>query len=236
MSQSITIKKNVWGIVPAAGAGQRMQTSLAKQYLKINDKTILEITASLLLANPLIKQLVICTAADDQVWSTLELSNHSNVDRVNCGASRAQSVLNGLRSLRDRADDNDWVLVHDAARPCLSAAKLNDFIQQIIVSPVGGIMAVKANDTLKLSRAESADIQQTLDRSFIWQAQTPQMFPYGLLYGALSDALNAGAEITDESSAMEWAGHAPRLVEGDSSNLKITSPDDLKMARFFLKS
>ena len=227
---------NVWAIVPAAGAGQRMQTTLAKQYLEINGRAIIEITADLLLANQQINQVIVCIAGDDQLWPTLKLATHPDIHRVTGGATRAQSVLNGLQSLYGRAADEDWVLVHDAARPCLSAPKLADFIAQISASPVGGIMAIKAIDTLKLAVAQTTTIQQTLDRSSIWQAQTPQMFPYGLLYGALSEALKAGAEITDESSAMEWAGHAPRLVEGESSNLKITCPEDLRMAQYFLEN
>jgi 2-C-methyl-D-erythritol 4-phosphate cytidylyltransferase len=239
MPRRSTDGTKVWALVPAAGTGQRMQASVAKQYLEINGRVIIEITAGLLLANQSIDQVIVCIAADDQIWPTLKLAAHSNICRVTGGTTRAQSVLNGLQSLQGRAQDDDWVLVHDAARPCLSAPKLDDFIHQVSASAVGGIMAIRATDTIKLARSQTdttAVIQQTLDRSLIWQAQTPQMFPYGLLLNAITQALIAGAQITDESSAMVWAGHSPCLIEGESSNLKITRQDDLPMAQHFLKT
>ena len=242
MTGRATHSTKVWAVVPAAGAGRRMQTSVAKQYLEINGLAVIEISIGLLLANQSINQVVVCIAADDQLWPTLKLSAHPHICRVTGGATRAQSVLNGLLSLQGRANDNDWVLVHDAARPCLSASTLDDFIGQVRASAVGGVMAIRATDTLKLARPATdaseptAAIQQTLDRSLIWQAQTPQMFPYGLLRSAIAQALDAGAEITDESSAMEWAGHSPCLIEGEVSNLKITRQEDLPMAQYFLET
>ena len=224
----------IWAIVPAAGSGQRMGMEIPKQYLETNGKTILEITLSKLLENKNIDQIVVCTASDDFHWSKLEVSKHPKIQQTNGGLSRALSVLSGLISIVNSVEDDDWVLVHDAARPCLSQELLDKLINELSKDKVGGILAVPAKDTLKLSNNSGESINKTLDRSLVWHAQTPQMFRFGLLKDALQNAIDIGLEITDEASAMEHAGHAVKLVEGDSFNLKITTKDDLALASYFL--
>lgn len=229
-----TTDNKIWVIVPAAGSGQRMGVETPKQYLEINGKTILEITLSLLLKNKHIYQVVVCTFVDDQKWQSLAISDHNKISRTDGGESRANSVLNGLTSIENIAKDEDWVLVHDAARPCLSQDLLNNLVNKLSGDQVGGILAIPAKDTLKVSDSSGITIDKTLDRSQIWHAQTPQMFRYGLLKKAMDIALSSSFEITDEASAMEYAGHQVKIIEGDSTNLKITTQDDLKFAQFLL--
>jgi 2-C-methyl-D-erythritol 4-phosphate cytidylyltransferase len=227
------IKAKIWALVPAAGSGQRMQASTPKQYLEIAGKTILEHTIGLLNGCALIEKTILCTAVDDNHWHTLEI----DVVPVVGGATRAQSVFNGLSELAKIANPEDWVLVHDAARPCLSAEGLHGFIQQLKGEPVGGILAMPCNDTLKQATGDVVPkISETLDRSVIWQAQTPQMFRLGLLLAALGDAIDKNVTITDEASAMEFHGHAVNLIAGDSRNIKITTAQDLSLAEFLLGS
>ncbi|MFT4629103.1 MAG: 2-C-methyl-D-erythritol 4-phosphate cytidylyltransferase [Arenicella sp.] len=230
-SQSIA---RIWVIVPAAGSGQRMATNTPKQYLQIQGKTILETTLDLFLANDQIARVVVSLAADDLLWPTLPCASNAKVISTLGGSTRALSVCNGLVALKAWVDDADWVLVHDAARPCLSAGALNDFILKLRVHAVGGILAVPVKDTLKLSKSTSGQILKTLNRDNVWHAQTPQMFRYGLLLDAMQQALTSGHEITDEASAMELAGYSPQLIESDSRNLKVTTPEDLTLATFLL--
>jgi len=225
----------LWLVIPAAGSGQRMGADLPKQYLTINQKTIIEHTLNLFLKRQDIASVIVCLASDDDIWPSLACASEPKIIATDGGETRAQSVLNGLDRLSELADNDDWVLVHDAARPCLKDDVLQNLIDQLIDEPVGGILAVPAKDTLKQSNAlECALIQSTLNRQHIWQAQTPQMFRYKLLKDALRQALDARIDITDEASALESAGYQPRLIEGDSCNLKVTTPDDLIFAEFLL--
>ena len=227
---------NYWVVIPAAGSGQRMQSSTPKQYLQLNGKTVLEHTVSLFSQRNGITGVIVCTAENDQVASTLPFLNNHNITLVNGGDSRAQSVLNGLMALQGKAQDNDWVLVHDAARPCLSSSVLQRLFDQLEGDELGGILAVPAKDTLKIqSSGVPPKVDKTLDRSTVWQAQTPQMFRYKLLIDALSSAIAHNTDITDEASALEAAGYKPRLIEGEARNLKITTPEDLELAEFLLK-
>lgn len=236
--QNETKKDKIWAIVPAAGCGERMQAAVAKQYLQIDGKTILEITLALLLDQAEIDGLVVCLASDDEKWQGLPHKNNPRVCVTSGGTTRAQSVLNGLAALKIKADDEDWVLVHDAARPCLRAELLQNFIKQVRETDDGGVLAVPAKDTLKIS--DKADgtfqitIQESLDRTNIWHAQTPQMFRFGAIEAALVDAIRDKHLVTDEASAMELAGYHPRLIEGDTANIKITTPGDLKLAEFLI--
>lgn len=221
----------LWAVLPAAGSGSRMRQTVPKQYLAINGTAIIEHTISVFLANQEIQKLIICLPPDDQRFSAMKSSSNPRVMTVTGGASRAQSVLNGLNMLA--ASDHDWVLVHDAARPCLSAQLLETLIEQLRFDEVGGILAVPVKDTLKRS-TDDHRVASTLDRALIWQAQTPQMFRYGLLKKALSHALDLGVEITDEASSLEASGYQPKLIVGDARNLKITTPEDLDLAEFLL--
>ena len=224
----------IWVIVPAAVSGQRMAVSTPKQYLHIQGKTILETTLDLFLANKQIDKVVVTLAADDLLWPTLPCASNAKIISTLGGSTRALSVYNGLLALKALVSEVDWVLVHDAARPCLSTDALNGFIQKISADAVGGILAMPAKDTLKLSKSDTPEILETLDRDNVWHAQTPQMFRYGLLLDAMQLALNSEYEITDEASAMELAGYSPQLIESNSRNLKVTTPEDLAMATFLL--
>jgi len=210
-----------WVVIPAAGSGQRMKSLTPKQYLPLNGKTILEHTLDIFLRRDDIAGVVVCVAPNDDVWPTLP--------------TRASSVVNGLTALVDKVGDDDWVLVHDAARPCLSDVILQKVLNELGEHPVGGIVAIPAKDTLK-RRFDSklAQIEKTLNRELVWQAQTPQMFRYKILKSALQNALDHNVLITDESSAVEVAGYQPLLIEGESANLKVTTPEDLAMAEFLL--
>ncbi len=229
---------NYWCVIPAAGIGSRMQSAVPKQYLSIHEQTVIEHTLAPFLASDLIGGIVVATAGDDKTWPQIErkllTAGATKLISVSGGETRANSVLNGLSALRSRVSDEDWVLVHDAARPCFRAEDLRELITQVADHSVGGIVAIRAKDTLKQAQDETNQIATTIDRSTVWQAQTPQMFRFGVLYQSLQAAVAANVAVTDESSAVEWAGHAPLLVEGDARNLKVTTPEDLALARFWL--
>ena len=220
-----------WVVIPAAGVGSRMRADRPKQYLQLAGKTILEHTLACFLDHPQLKGLVLCLAVDDPFWPALPAASDSRVQRADGGAERADSVLAGLlRLLELGARPGDWVLVHDAARPNLAVEDLDKLLLELADDPVGGLLAVPARDTLKRIGADGR-VAETVDRSVIWQAYTPQMFRFAALHQALADALVAGAAITDEASALEWSGQAPKLVEGRADNLKITRPEDLEWLR-----
>lgn len=228
-------KPKYWVVIPAAGSGQRMRSPVLKQYLKFKGKTVLEHTLSLFLERNDIAGINVCIASDDIIGPTLPAFLDPKVTSVHGGDSRAQSVLKGLFALNDKANDDDWVLVHDAARPCLSKLALGRLLNELKGDEVGGILAIPAKDTLKMqSKGETANIARTLDRSMVWQAQTPQMFRFKLLKDALNWALEHNKEITDEASAVEMAGYKPLLIKGETRNLKITTPEDLELTEFLL--
>lgn len=220
-----------WALIPAAGIGSRMRADRPKQYLQLADKTIIEHTLACFLGHPQLRGVVVSLAADDPYWPSLACANDPRVARADGGAERADSVLSGLLRLSELgAQEQDWVLVHDAARPNLARNDLDLLLAELADDPVGGLLAAPARDTLKRAGADGR-VQATVDRTPIWQAFTPQMFRLGELQRALADALIAGVAITDEASAMEWAGQAPRLIEGRSDNLKVTRPEDLLSLR-----
>lgn len=220
-----------WVVIPAAGIGSRMRADRPKQYLQLAGRTILEHTLDCFLDHPRLKGLVLSLAADDPFWPALPCATDPRIQRVEGGAERADSVLAGLLRLVELgAQEGDWVLVHDAARPNLARSDLDRLLAELADDPVGGLLAVPARDTLKRIGADGR-VAETVDRSLIWQAYTPQMFRFAALHRALADALVARVAVTDEASALEWAGQAPRLVEGRADNLKITRPEDLEWLR-----
>jgi len=220
-----------WVVIPAAGIGSRMRADRPKQYLQLAGRTILEHTLDCFLDHPCLKGLVLSLAADDPFWPALPCATDPRIQRVEGGAERADSVLAGLLRLVELgAQEGDWVLVHDAARPNLARSDLDRLLAELADDPVGGLLAVPARDTLKRIGADGR-VAETVDRSLIWQAYTPQMFRFAALHRALADALVAGVAVTDEASALEWAGQAPKLVEGRADNLKITRPEDLEWLR-----
>jgi 2-C-methyl-D-erythritol 4-phosphate cytidylyltransferase len=220
-----------WAVIPAAGIGARMAADRPKQYLPLGGLTILEHSLGCFLDHPRLKGLVISLAVDDPYWPTLACASDARIQRATGGKERADSVLNALLHLHAQgAHDDDWVLVHDAARPNLSRGDLDKLLHELADDPVGGLLAVPARDTLKRADANGR-VTETVDRSLIWLAYTPQMFRLGALHRALADSLVSDVAITDEASAIEWSGQSPRLIEGRSDNIKVTRPEDLEWLR-----
>ena len=227
-----------FAVVPAAGVGRRMgnasSDSLPKQYLPIAGKTILEHTLSTLIQGQKLQRVIVAVAEADSHWQSLSIFDQPIIHTVTGGDERHQSVLNGLQALENVAADDDWVLVHDVARPCVSWQDINHLIDTVNTHTVGGILAVPMSDTVK-QVFEKNHIKKTVDREGLWRALTPQMFRYGLLKRALESALAKRQSITDEASAIELAGLTPIIVEGASSNIKVTRPEDLALAEYYLK-
>ncbi len=222
-----------WAVIPAAGIGSRFGNGVSKQYAQLSGITVLERSVQTLLSNAQIEKIVIALHSDDVTAATLAGLQDARIQFVVGGATRADSVVCGLRALQSCAQSTDWVLVHDAARPCLRTEDLQKLIAVLRDDAVGGILAVPAIDTLK--QVVHGAIAATVDRSVIWQAQTPQMFRFGLLQHCLLHAQQSRMEITDEASAVEADGHAVRVVEGSRSNIKITYAQDLALASFYLE-
>ena len=208
-----------------------MQADRPKQYLPLGGRCLIEHTLDCFLSQPSLRGLVVCLSADDGWWPDLPCATDPRITRAEGGRERADSVLSGLHKLASLgAAEDDWVLVHDAARPNLAETDLHQLLHKLQNDHVGGLLAVPVRDTLKRADAHGR-VTSTPDRSLYWQAYTPQMFRLGALRNALGDALAAGATITDEASAMEHAGHAPRLIEGRADNIKVTRPEDLDFLR-----
>jgi 2-C-methyl-D-erythritol 4-phosphate cytidylyltransferase len=242
-------------IVPAAGVGKRMQANCPKQYLCINDKTILTHTVTRLLSHALISQVIIAVGSDDQYFAESQLAHHKDIIRVNGGSERVNSVLNGLRAVD--SEKYPWVLVHDAARPCVSHEDIDKLIHRCLTNDYGGILATPVRDTMKrgvslkgnfkgMSKGTSKDntkvnaendmstIESTVEREQLWHALTPQLYKTDELRDAIEQALANGLKITDEASAIEHANLPSLLVSASSENIKITHPNDLALAEFYL--
>ncbi|MBS3964570.1 MAG: 2-C-methyl-D-erythritol 4-phosphate cytidylyltransferase [Methylomonas sp.] len=221
-----------WAVVPAAGVGKRMLADRPKQYLPLAGKTVIEHTLSRLLASGAFAKVAVAISIEDPYWPELAIARHPDVITAPGGKERADSVLSALKTLQGLASGNDWVLVHDAARPCLTTSDIHLQIQTLKDDPVGGILALSSHDTLK--QVEGDVITTTIDRKHIWRALTPQMFRYGLLRDALQQT-EGNPAITDEASALELLGFKPKIVEGRPDNIKITRPDDLALAQFHME-
>ncbi len=227
---------SVWAVVPAAGSGQRFGAGIPKQYLDLEGKPLLGHVLDLFLNAPGIDGLVLVAAAADTRWRDLLPDPAPRPVLVAMGgATRAESVLAALEALSDFARPDDWVLVHDAARPCLAARDLENLIVSLGDDPIGGLLAAPVVDTLKRADEEGR-VAATQDRTGLWRALTPQMFRHGVLSSALRGALAAGVEVTDEACAIEWAGHKPRLVSGGVDNIKVTRPQDLPLAAAIMRA
>lgn len=222
-----------WIVVPAAGVGARMGTSCPKQYLSLAGKTVIETTLERLFSLPNIAGIYIVLSGQDSYWKELPLASDPRIHCVVGGAERCNSVLNALDVLHARASPNDWVLVHDAARPCVHAKNVQHLIDVVKDHSVGGILGVPVSDTLK--QVTDFSIDSTTDRRLLWHAQTPQIFRLGLLRECLQRALTEEKLITDESSAIESYGYRPLMVQGRSDNIKITRPEDLAVAALILQ-
>ena len=222
-----------WAIVPAAGIGQRMASEVPKQYLTIQGKTIIEHALHAILNHGAIKKIVVALHAEDDKFGTLNINQHQRkIMTVVGGETRAYSVYNALTSIKEQVDPDDFVLVHDAARPCLSYADLDNLISVCVKHQVGGILAVPSADTMK--QVQSGHITTTVPRDNIWRAFTPQMFKFEILYQALHNSLQSNIAITDEASAVEQLGHQPCIVQGSARNIKVTCAEDLDIADMYL--
>lgn len=233
---------NYWAVVPAAGVGKRMASNIPKQYLNLLEKTVIEHSCQRLLDHEKISGVIVALSGDDEYWSNLIFDTNKPLIRVEGGEERCHSVLNALHRLYDMSHRNehaveptDWVLVHDAARPCLRHSDIDLLIKQLHDHAVGGLLALPVRDTMKRQNSEQC-VAETVDRDGLWHALTPQMFRLERLKKALDDAIESGNIITDESSAIEYLGLQPLLVEGREDNIKITRPADLKLAEMYLRA
>ncbi|HEY0683631.1 MAG TPA: 2-C-methyl-D-erythritol 4-phosphate cytidylyltransferase [Steroidobacter sp.] len=229
------MERKFWVVVPAAGSARRMGGAVPKQYLPLAGRTVIEWSLGPFLAHERAAGIVVALANQDQRWSQTALAGDARIATTIGGAERMDSVLAGLRALQDRVAADDWVLVHDAARPCLSSADLNHLLTELSQDAVGGLLAAPVVDTLK--RADGGDrVAETVPRDKLWRALTPQMFRRDILQRALEGALSRGVAVTDEAQAVEALGLQPKLVAGDADNIKITLPEDLLRAERILKS
>jgi len=224
-----------WVIIPAAGIGSRMQSSLPKQYLNISTQSILEHSVHCFLSHPRFDSVAIGIAKDDPYFKLLELSENECAEVFEGGAERVNSVMNGLDFLAGRAKADDWVWVHDAARPCLSHEDIDALIASLPNAQDGSLLAAPIYDTIKRANNQ-LQVGMTVDRSGLWRAMTPQVFSYSQLYDALTVCIKNEELITDEASAIEACGGHPLLVSGSEKNIKVTRPNDIELARQYILS
>lgn len=229
-----TSQTKLWAVIPAAGSGSRFSKTELKQYQYIQDATVLEHTVKRLNQLPL-SGYVLAIGAQDNFASTLAFQDKYKAHFCNGGAERVHSVLNALNYLLKIADENDWVLVHDAARPCVTFECLSALVKTAVETNQSAILAIPVRDTLK-QVTKQHQIDKTVSRELLWQAQTPQIAKIGMLKKAIETALKNNLIITDEASALESAGESVQVVMGRSDNIKITYPDDLELARLILQS
>ena len=230
-------ENSIWAIVPASGIGRRMQSEIPKQYLRINGTPILQLTLERLLSVDQVQGVVVALQANDKNWQSINLDTQKTVLRADGGDERCHSVINALRCLQqqDLFDENQaWVLVHDAVRPCVSVLDIEKLISKSMLSESGGLLATPVRDTIKRQGNDQA-VASTVDREGLWHALTPQCFPFKALLDSLVQAEAQGFIVTDESSAMEMAGFTPRLVSGSDKNIKITRPEDLGLAEQYFR-
>jgi len=228
-------KDNYFLIVPASGVGTRMGSSTPKQYLRLeNGLTIIDQCLKTLLEIKLISGFVVALSSTDSFFQSSHFYNHSKILAIaEGGKERFNSVLSALNSLNNRAQPNDWVLVHDSVRPCIKKSDIEKLIREVSNDSIGGILATSAIDTVKEKNASGSI--KTIDRKKLYMAQTPQMFRFGILKEAIESAIRMGGRITDESEAIEKLGHSVKIIGGSSSNIKITAKDDIDLANYFLK-
>tara|TARA_B100000929_G_scaffold290537_1_gene284504 strand:+ start:1097 stop:1798 length:702 start_codon:yes stop_codon:yes gene_type:complete len=223
-----------WVVIPAAGIGKRMGSDIPKQYVSVRGKTVIEHTIDNFISRKEIQNICISISESDNYWSTLPISKNKKIITTVGGNERYESVYNGLRALQDKANDDDWVLVHDAVRPCLKKSIIDRLITDISSHDVGGILALPCFETMKRVN-NSNEVEETINRETIWRAQTPQVFKYQKLLLAIEKVINENIFITDEAMAMELSNHKPIVILGDENNIKITHKTDLKYLELFLE-
>ena len=222
-----------WVVIPAAGIGKRMGSDIPKQYISVCGKTIIEHTIENFIDRNDIESICVAISKSDHYWSTLPISRNAKIITVIGGTERCESVYNGLCGLKDRVDNSDWVLVHDAVRPCITKTIIDQFISVLNCHDVGGVLALPCFETMKNANKKN-EIEETVDREFIWHAQTPQMFKYRKLLSAIEKTMNENITVTDEAMAMELSNYKPMLIQGHRDNIKITHISDLKHLELFL--
>lgn len=233
----MTEKDKVWVVVPAAGVGKRMQSEIPKQYLEINGLTILQHTLNCFSYHADIEGIVVALNFEDPYWNDLNIDVPTKkLYTVEGGNERSDSVLSALEylSLIEQLPDQTWIMVHDAARPCLQQNDIDALLKIRNDNAVGGILASPVRDTMKRAKPENSEISHSENRENLWHALTPQLFRLGELKDALKFCLEKNIDVTDEASALEAKDESPLLVEGSSTNIKITQPADLELASWFL--
>ena len=229
---------SIWAVVPAAGIGKRMQSDIPKQYLQLLGRPVIEHTINTLLAVEQLDGLIVVLQADDPYWPEVHIHTDKPVLIATGGEERCHSVINALALLAQQPGydpEHTCALVHDAVRPCVCSKDIKQLIAVAAGKRSGGLLAMPVRDTMK-RQDERQRAVQTVDRTGLWHALTPQLFPAEQLQAALEAALDKGLLVTDESSAMEQAGYTPRLVSGREDNIKITRPADLRLAELYLRA
>lgn len=225
--------EKIWCVVPAAGIGTRMQSSVPKQYLKLGRATILDTTLERLLSCEAIENIVVCVQHGDPYWKESMFATHSQITVVIGGEERSDTVLNGIQAIKQQASSNDWVLVHDAARPCVRRSDIDLLTSAALANQLGAILASPIHDTIK--KVSNSLSEETLDRSTLWRALTPQLFKLNELEQALISAKQENKVVTDEASAIEQFNKPVQIIKGHSDNIKVTSPADLNLAMYYLE-
>lgn len=211
-----------------------MRADIPKQYLPLLGRPVILHTLERLCRFPPMRGVIVGISAEDSHWHALSFSRDNFLGSYIGGASRARTVLNGLLTLSRHADDDDWVMVHDAVRPCVRHGDLDKLVREAYVSNDGALLACPVADTLKRAERDPR-VLQTVPRAGLWRAFTPQMFRFRTLRDALNVVIERGQDVTDDSEAVESVGGHPVLVEGHPDNIKITHPGDLALAELFLK-
>lgn len=222
-----------WAILPAAGSGSRFASSTPKQYLTLFNKTVMQHSVDRICQLP-VQGCVLAISAHDQTARTLTFAKPELLHWVTGGAERMDSVLAAMQYLKSQAHEQDWVLVHDVARPCILANDVQHLLDELKEDTVGGLLAVPVRDTLK--RGKAGEVVETVPRDHLWQCQTPQMFRFGVLLHALQQVKTRQQLVTDEAGAIEQLGLAVKLINGSSTNIKITYPEDLGLAMAIIKA
>jgi 2-C-methyl-D-erythritol 4-phosphate cytidylyltransferase len=225
-------------VMPAAGSGQRFAATVPKQYAPLGSSTVIEHALMPFESDPDCAGIVVAVAPTDAAWPAIAARRTRVIETAAGGEQRAHSVRNALRALAGNARDDDWIMVHDAARPCLAPTDLQLLKRELAAHPVGGLLAVPLADTLKRALEPGTShthVDQTVDREGLWRAATPQVFRLGMLLRALEAAIDAQRLPTDEAQAIEWTGQRPRLVAGRADNIKVTTAEDLAIASAILE-
>ncbi len=225
--------EKLWAVVPAAGQGRRVGGAIPKQYLDIAGVPVLAHSLNRLAAVQQIDGIFVGISKTDKHWQNLPLPHGVRVVGYTGGQSRAETVWLGLQALQGCVGAEDWVLVHDAARPCVHIKDIDTLISEVVPSFEGGLLAVPITDTIKVANQDST-AKQTMDRRMLWRAQTPQLFRFGVLFAALEAVVHDLESISDESAAVEKLGLKPLIVQSAGRNIKITNSKDLRLAEFLL--